>query len=331
MNYKKIYDNLIIKAKNRKNIYEYYEIHHIIPKSIGGTNDKNNLVKLTLREHFVAHKLLINIYPNSKELKYALWMMTISTIKAEERMMNEKKNIRGRLKFFLNKKNKKIISSYEYELLRLSISEIKKQKKYSKSERENVSNGTIRGMRNIEVINKCISGSKGCHYYYDKKTKQVFKWFPGDKDIDLTKYTWGRGAMTDEQRKKISDLKNLKKRYFIIPQLNTKYTMYVDYLNSVPYNWVEKWTNNSNQGLKKIIIKAIRIVNLKTNYNYENELIITDKKRSKNFKIISPSIFEFCFQSMDGWEKYDVSDKIAESIMDNINNIIKNNKIYIKK
>jgi len=75
MNYQKIYQNLI---ENRKqNILEsYVETHHIIPKWLGGTDRKENLVKLTAREHFVAHQLLIKIYPTSKKLIYAVQMMS---------------------------------------------------------------------------------------------------------------------------------------------------------------------------------------------------------------------------------------------------------------
>lgn len=58
MNYLKIYYQLIENAKQRKNIDGYYEIHHIIPKSEGGDDSPTNLVKLTGREHFIAHKLL---------------------------------------------------------------------------------------------------------------------------------------------------------------------------------------------------------------------------------------------------------------------------------
>lgn len=35
-----------------------HERHHIIPKSIGGTNDTSNIAILTYREHFIAHWLL---------------------------------------------------------------------------------------------------------------------------------------------------------------------------------------------------------------------------------------------------------------------------------
>lgn len=36
----------------------YVEKHHIVPRSMGGTNEKSNIVKLTFRKHFLAHWLL---------------------------------------------------------------------------------------------------------------------------------------------------------------------------------------------------------------------------------------------------------------------------------
>lgn len=68
MNYKRIYDELIAYAKNRNNVTGYKERHHIIPKSMGGSNDKNNLVNLTAREHFIAHMCLALIYGGTQWL-----------------------------------------------------------------------------------------------------------------------------------------------------------------------------------------------------------------------------------------------------------------------
>lgn len=59
MDYKKIYDELCSSRKNRGLKRESgYEIHHILPRSMGGSNEENNLVKLTYKEHFIAHRLL---------------------------------------------------------------------------------------------------------------------------------------------------------------------------------------------------------------------------------------------------------------------------------
>lgn len=78
MDYKKIYKNLITRAKsqNRKKKQEtYYEDHHIIPDFMfknrkrngpkghleGNPNDPTNKVLLTAREHIISHMLLYKI------------------------------------------------------------------------------------------------------------------------------------------------------------------------------------------------------------------------------------------------------------------------------
>lgn len=64
MNYQKIYNDLISKRQSDPACeYGYSEHHHIIPKCMGGTDDKSNIVSLTPREHFIAHWLLCLIYP----------------------------------------------------------------------------------------------------------------------------------------------------------------------------------------------------------------------------------------------------------------------------
>ena len=55
---------------------EYHECHHILPKSCGGTNDKENLIDLFAREHFEAHRLLALENPDNEALVYAWWMMS---------------------------------------------------------------------------------------------------------------------------------------------------------------------------------------------------------------------------------------------------------------
>ncbi len=74
MDYKKIHDKIIERAKTRK-LEGYVEKHHIIPKCMNGTNEKNNLVKLTAREHFLIHWLLHEMYPDNSDLRYAFWSM----------------------------------------------------------------------------------------------------------------------------------------------------------------------------------------------------------------------------------------------------------------
>lgn len=78
MNYDKIYSNLIFRAKaekREKGTGIYYERHHIIPKWKNGTEDPDNLVLLTAREHYIAHKLLCELYPADQQAFYTIWRM----------------------------------------------------------------------------------------------------------------------------------------------------------------------------------------------------------------------------------------------------------------
>jgi hypothetical protein len=70
MDYKKLYDKIIenSKNKNRSKKYGIFERHHIIPKCLGGTNEKSNLVLVTPREHFILHMLLWKTDKNNYKL-----------------------------------------------------------------------------------------------------------------------------------------------------------------------------------------------------------------------------------------------------------------------
>mgnify|MGYP001577788546 CR=1 FL=1 len=74
MEYLKTYNQIIERAKTRQ-IEGYKEKHHIIPKCLGGLDDKENLVELTAREHFLCHHLLCKTYPENIKLWYALFLM----------------------------------------------------------------------------------------------------------------------------------------------------------------------------------------------------------------------------------------------------------------
>lgn len=75
MNYTQIHDSIINRAKFRT-LNEYSEKHHIIPKCLGGVNDKSNIVSLTAKEHYLVHLLLTKIHFDNKKLIYAFWMMS---------------------------------------------------------------------------------------------------------------------------------------------------------------------------------------------------------------------------------------------------------------
>lgn len=74
--YTKWYYNIIQNRKNNP-FFGYTEKHHIIPKSLGGSNEADNLIKLTAREHFICHLLLTKMTTdkNKQKMSYAIWRM----------------------------------------------------------------------------------------------------------------------------------------------------------------------------------------------------------------------------------------------------------------
>jgi hypothetical protein len=67
------YTAITDRARTRK-LDGYTERHHVIPKSLNGTDNKTNLVDLTAREHFICHWLLTKMYTGEAKSKmiYAL-------------------------------------------------------------------------------------------------------------------------------------------------------------------------------------------------------------------------------------------------------------------
>lgn len=83
LTYKNFIDN-IINTRGQWNIPdgEYYEMHHIIPRCMGGEpknrKDKyhDNIIWLYPFEHYIAHILLIKEYPDNDSLWFAFWYMS---------------------------------------------------------------------------------------------------------------------------------------------------------------------------------------------------------------------------------------------------------------
>lgn len=74
--YTKWYVNIIETANARTNeTNTYLERHHIIPRSLGGDDNKENLVQLTGREHFIVHHLLTKMCESEKDTKTAKYAL----------------------------------------------------------------------------------------------------------------------------------------------------------------------------------------------------------------------------------------------------------------
>lgn len=140
MNYQHIYCKIISYAKSQnryKGDGNYYERHHILPKSLFPLwkNRKSNIVLLTAREHFFCHQLLTKIYPGDK-MFYALHSF-VSRPNADYK-----------------------ISSREYEKLKKGFSERIKGhtpnlgRHWTDEQRRNISEGTKLGISRMSDEDK---------------------------------------------------------------------------------------------------------------------------------------------------------------------------------
>ncbi len=103
--YTKWYYKIIGRATSRT-LSDYYERHHIIPKSLGGSDLPDNIVSLTAREHFICHRLLVKMTTGADKSKMsqAAWMMVVVG--------------KGQDRYKVNNRT--------YEKLRLEMSNVKK-------------------------------------------------------------------------------------------------------------------------------------------------------------------------------------------------------------
>lgn len=138
MNYSKLYYRIIELAKNREKYNErvYYENHHIVPRSLGGSDDPVNIVRLTSREHFICHYLLTKMYK-----KYS----------------NEWYKVTHAFMFMIsipNCANKRYVNSRLYENIRKSFPEVMSKSqngaKNSQYGKKWIYNETIRESKKIE-------------------------------------------------------------------------------------------------------------------------------------------------------------------------------------
>ena len=79
MDYQRLYNAIISKRKTfplSKTDPVYTELHHITPRCLGGDDSKGNLVRLTAREHFIIHRILSKLYPDSQGLALTVLFMS---------------------------------------------------------------------------------------------------------------------------------------------------------------------------------------------------------------------------------------------------------------
>jgi|LakMenEpi03Aug12_release.lakeMendotaPanAssembly.Ray.scaffolds.fasta_scaffold380699_2 hypothetical protein len=234
------YNSIISRALTRSLDKScYFEKHHIVPRCLGGTNDKNNIVKLTAREHFICHLLLVRMVDDrvaKSKLSYAVWQVT----------------------------KRYTVSSKMYEMLRIQLSAntkgIPKSEAHKEALRKPKSNtanmkggpGAVKGrkisekgLENIRAAAKRrdLSGNKNPFYgkAHTEEMKQHYRnLFTGQKLSDehrqkisqglKGKSTWNKGIPASiEHRNNVS--KSLIGDIYITDGINNKRIKPVEFIN----------------------------------------------------------------------------------------------------
>jgi hypothetical protein len=76
--YKLWYKAIIQKAVNERREYDSlkHERHHALPKCFGGTEDSNNYITLTFKEHYICHLLLTRFTIGKDKMKMSFALHT---------------------------------------------------------------------------------------------------------------------------------------------------------------------------------------------------------------------------------------------------------------
>lgn len=196
--------------KNRVKTNEvYYEKHHIVPKSLGGGNEKENLVLLTPREHFLVH-----------------WLLTKMVIDQDHK--RKMHNAFYRLSHSSKFNNKRKLTPRQYEICRLSNAKAQLGKKYSKETREQRSKSITESWKNAEERKKKLrersirlqTGVQKSQSVRDKISKK----------LTGVKHPEWRNKRKSERQKKSYEVEKITGEKFVIRGLS-------DWLSTTSYNY----------------------------------------------------------------------------------------------
>lgn len=199
MNYQNCYNRIIQNSVSRDNVVGIFEIHHIIPRSMGGSNDPSNLVKLTPREHYIVHHLLWKIHKNS-EMSCAFWAMSQMTKGSKISSKTYEKLRTDRIEFLRTQNTGKRLS----EETKKKIGEKSKGRTHSEETKKKISDALI-GKTVSEFTKEKIREANLGKKYSDETCKKI-------SDGQKGRLSPRKGVtLSEETKKKISETKKSRK------------------------------------------------------------------------------------------------------------------------
>jgi len=220
MDYQKIYDCIIFRAKSENRIKGndiYYEIHHILPRCLGGEGSPHqysthpNLVLLTAKEHFLSHWLLVRLHPENEKLIYAFWMMCTSVrYQVSSRVYEEAKKLQSQ-------KRKILTGKICSEDTKNKISQKNKGKKRTEEQKKKMSDS----QKKIPTEKKSFYGKKHSEESKKKMSERAKNRIVSEETKKKMSEVRTGKKRTEEQKKKFSiAMKGIKKRKTICEYCN---------------------------------------------------------------------------------------------------------------
>lgn len=159
--YLRLYIRLIKRCQSmtEEELSGYKEKHHILPKTLGGTNIKTNLVYMPIRYHIMAHIVIIEVYPESDGLRRAILLLIREGKSTQEERSKSfgKFSTRhlARIRTEANQKLRELGRSEEY---RKRMSEAQKGKRLTEEHKRHISEGG-KGQKRSEETKRNISNA----------------------------------------------------------------------------------------------------------------------------------------------------------------------------
>ena len=273
MNYERIYNQLIANAQTatrQKGGDIYYEQHHIIPRCMQGSNNKDNLVLLTGREHFIAHLLLHKMYPDNVKLLYAINCMCNNWGSKRQVFVNGRiyENIKQKISKQVSKQNKgRKLTPEQCLKLSQSLKQAYKSGKVQPTCLKGVRNGMY-GKTRPDYVKRAVS---------EANKRRV--WTP-----EMRSKTGRRGKDNHQYGKPITDEMKFKRRLSICHKIMQNYPTNVIDL----YYW-----DNFAQRASLNIQTVLRYFE-----TFENVISYVNEVYNKNYicKNVNPVLFKFLQQ-----------------------------------
>jgi hypothetical protein len=213
--YKSWHDSIIEKAK-KKEITGYFERHHIIPKCLGGHNKKDNIVKLTAKEHFIIHMLLCKFTKGNAyhKMLYAFQAMTKLKHSTHKRLYKITSRISEKLRIEAEKNNP-VYKNYVKEKISKANKGFKHTKETKlKMSKSKIGNKNALGLRHsqdfinkIKKINTGNTNALGRKFINKNGITKMIKKENLDKYLKLGyKLGMDKNYITPEYRRKKSEI-----------------------------------------------------------------------------------------------------------------------------